>query len=132
MTPGNPGPLVLVVDDDRDTLEMYSLSLELAGMRALTAMTAEDAVALAIEHQPDVVVTDLLLRGNATGSDLCRSLRQDPRTAHIPAVLMTGSSRKTDADDAQAAGCAEVRLKPYLPDALVRDIRTMVARSAAH
>ncbi|MGH9311477.1 MAG: response regulator [Vicinamibacterales bacterium] len=131
MTPGFVRPVVLVVDDDRDTLDMYALFLEFSGIQVLTAATVDAAFALAIAHAPDVVITDLLVQGAATGADLCRQLHEDQRTANIPAILMTGSSRQADAQAAMAAGCAEVRIKPYLPDALVSDIRTILARSSA-
>ncbi len=131
MTSGFVRPMVLVVDDDRDTRDMYSLYLEFSGIDVLTASTVDAAFALAIEHVPDVVITDLLVQGAETGADLCRQLHQDPRTANIPAILMTGSSRKADAEAARAAGCAELRIKPYLPEALVTDVRTMLARPSA-
>lgn len=130
MTSGLVRPVVLVVDDDRDTCDMYSLCLEFSGIQVLTAATVDAAFALALEHVPDVVVTDLLVQGAATGADLCRQLHQDPRTSKIPAILMTGSSRKADAEAARTAGCAEIRIKPYLPDALVSDVRTILARAS--
>lgn len=117
------GPLVLVVDDDQDTREMYAMYLSASGMRVLTASSAEAAMTMALEHVPDVVITDFML-GAANGSDLCRRLRQHARTAHIPSLLLTGASRMADPDQANA--CAGVRLKPYLPDALVDDIHSLV------
>lgn len=108
---------------------MYALYLEYRGMRVLTASTADAAFALAVEHQPDVVITDFLLPGTATGADLCRLLHNDERTAHIPALLMTGSTRKADAEAALGAGCADIRIKPYLPDEMAADIQDLIVRS---
>ena len=119
-------PLVLMVEDDQDTRDMYALFMEFSGLRVLTAGNVDAAVHLAVEHQPDVVVTDFLLGGAGTGADLCRRLHEDERTAHIPAVLVTGSARKSDTEDALRAGCAEIRIKPYLPDALLNDIQRIV------
>jgi two-component system, cell cycle response regulator DivK len=120
-------PLVLVVEDDQDTRDMYAMYLDYCGMTVLTAASVESAFTLAVEHQPDVVVTDYILRGPESGMDLCRRLRQEPRTAHIPSLLMTGSSRSSDTTAALDAGCADVRIKPYLPDSLVADIREIIA-----
>ena len=122
-------PLVLVVEDDQDTRDMYAMYLDFCGMGVITAVSVESAFALAVEHQPDVVVTDFMLRGPESGTDLCRRLRQEARTAHIPALLMTGSSRTADTNAAFDAGCADVRIKPYLPDTLVADIRDIIART---
>jgi CheY-like chemotaxis protein len=119
---------VLVVEDDLDTSDMYALYLGYCGLGVLTAATVDAAFALALEHQPDIVVSDFLLRGSANGADLCKRLHGDERTAHIPALLVTGSTRKADAEAALVAGCAAIRLKPYLPDALVEDIREIIAR----
>ncbi len=121
-------PLVLVVDDDHDTRDMYALFLNFSGMGVLTASSVEAAFVLALEHQPDVVVTDLQLEGAANGVQLCRRLHNDERTMHIPVVLMTGSSSKHDTEAALGAGCAQVRLKPYLPESMVSDVRQIVAR----
>jgi two-component system, cell cycle response regulator DivK len=122
-------PLVLVVEDDPDTRDMYAMYLDFCGMGVLTATTVDSAFTLALEHQPDIVVTDFMLRGPESGTDLCRKLRQEPRTAHIPALLVTGSSRTADTDAARHAGCADVRIKPYLPDTLVADIREIIAKT---
>jgi two-component system cell cycle response regulator DivK len=128
MTSGPISPLVLVVEDDQDTRDMYALFLDFSGMRVLTAASVDAAFGLAVEYQPDIVVTDFVLQGIATGADLCKRLHDDERTAHIPALLLTGSTRKQDAEAAIGAGCSEIRIKPYLPDALVSDILEIIAR----
>ena len=129
MTSARVRPLVLVVEDDIDTRDMYAMYLDFSGMEVLTATSADNAFTLAIEHQPDIVVTDFMLPGRDNGTDLCRRLRQEPRTAHIPSLLVTGSSRTADTTAAIDAGCADVRIKPYLPDTLVADIREIIART---
>src|SRR5690242_3574676 len=108
MASASERPLVLVVEDDPDTRDMYAMYLDFCGMGVLTATSVEAAFALALEHQPDIVVTDFMLRGSESGTDLCRRLRQEPRTAHIPALLVTGSTRTTETDAARHAGCADV------------------------
>jgi two-component system, cell cycle response regulator DivK len=128
MTSGPATPLVLVVEDDQDTRDMYALYLDFCGMRVITASTVDAAFSSAVEQQPHVVITDFILNGVATGADLCKRLHDDERTAHIPTLLVTGSTRKRDAEAATGAGCAEIRIKPYLPDALVNDIRELIAR----
>jgi CheY-like chemotaxis protein len=129
MTSGSVRPVVLIVEDDPDTRDMYALYLEYRGMRVLTATSADEAFALALEHLPDVVITDFVLAGGVTGADLCRLLHNDERTAHIPALLVTGSTRKADAEAALGAGCADIRIKPYLPDDMVTDVLQLLPRS---
>jgi len=121
-------PLVLIVEDDADTRDMYATYLEFSGIAVLSALNAHEAFELAVAHQPQMIVTDYRLGGSATGADLCRHLQEHERTRHIPTLLMTGSSRQQDTDAAIDAGCAQVRLKPYLPDALLNDVREALAR----
>ena len=118
-------PLVLV-DDDRDTREMYCSWLEFAGFEVFSADNAESAFAYAVTHQPRVVVTDHVLKQGSTGAELCRRLKDDARTEHIPTLLMTGVSERTTAEGALDAGCAVVRLKPYLPDAMLADLKAII------
>jgi DNA-binding response OmpR family regulator len=123
-------PLVLVVDDDQDTREMYELFLNMSGYRVLTASDVETAFELALAHVPAIVVTDFMLVGSRKGTDLCRLLKQDHRTEHIPALLVTGSSRRGDAEAALGAGCADIRVKPYPLDDLLIDVRALTSRGA--
>lgn len=115
-------PLVLVVEDDPDTRDMYALFLDFSGVSVITASDADAAFELTVQRRPRMIVTDLFLSGSATGADLCRRIHDDPRTAHIPALLLTGSTRHLDG----LADCAEIRIKPYLPDALVEDIHQIL------
>ena len=102
-----------------------------AGFEVRTAADADTALAIATDWLPDVVIADFLLRGGPNGAELCRWLHADPRTGHIPTLVMTGSTRKADAEAILGAGCADLRTKPYLPDALVTDVRRLAAVSLA-
>jgi CheY-like chemotaxis protein len=118
-------PLVLVVDDDRDTRDMYAMFLDVSGYRVMTVGDADAALHEAIAHVPALVITDFQLPGGPTGADLCRQLKQHPETAHVPALLVTGSTRRSDAEEALGAGCAEIRIKPYHLDALLSDVQAL-------
>jgi two-component system phosphate regulon response regulator PhoB len=123
-------PLVLVVDDDKDTREMYALVLQLSGYRVVAAPDASSALEIALAQEPQLVITDFMLPGGVSGADLCRNLKQHERTAHVPSLLVTGSSRRSDAKLALGAGCADIRVKPYLPDALLRDVQSLTSASS--
>lgn len=117
---------MVLVDDHADTREMYGLWLKQAGFVVFGASEAASAFALALDHLPGVVVTDHLLKIGSTGAELCRRLRDDRRTTHIPTILMTGLADRQTAEEALGAGCTVVRLKPYLPDAMVTDIEALM------
>ncbi len=105
---------------------MYTMWLEHVGFAVFASESADDGFNTALDRQPGVVVTDYILRNGASGADLCRRLKGDPRTEHIPTLLMTGSSERRTVDGALKAGCAIVRLKPYLPDAMLADIDALL------
>jgi two-component system, OmpR family, phosphate regulon response regulator PhoB len=120
-------PMVLLVEDHLDTRDMYTWSLEASGFRVLTAAAADEAFDLAASMRPHIVVTDFWLRGGPSGADLCNRLRDDARTSAIPTLMVTGSTQRQLAEGSLQGSCAVVRLKPYLPDALERDVRALIA-----
>lgn len=120
-------PVVVLVEDHGDTSDMYAESLEFAGFRVHTAATADRGFELAAELHPGIVVTDFWLQGSGSGAELCHRLKHDSRTRRIPTLLVTASSQRKDVERALEQGCAVVRLKPYLPVALARDIRSLLA-----
>jgi DNA-binding response OmpR family regulator len=119
-------PVVLIVEDDQDTRDMYAMYLSHSGIDVLTASNADEAFRLALAGQPQMVITDHRLAGPVTGLDLCQRLHEEPRTAHMPTLLLTGSTQQATPG---GQGCTEVRIKPHLPDALVNDIRDMLSRT---
>jgi len=129
-TPADAVPVqglsLVLVDDDIDTREMYASWLEHAGFEVFSADNAESGFDYAVNHQPRVVVTDHILRHGPTGAELCRRLKDDARTGHIPTLLMTGRAERRTVEGALGAGCAVVRLKPYLPDAMLADLGALI------
>ena len=129
-------PVVLLVEDHVDSRDMYATVLDFAGIDVRVADEASTAFDLAAACLPDVIVTDFTLRGPDDGSALCRRLHADARTAGIPVLVVTGSTRPADFEALAGAGCADIRTKPYLPDALVSDVERLLGvgrqRRAAH
>jgi CheY-like chemotaxis protein len=128
--PPDSGPLVLLVEDSRDTREMYTVALAMSGFRTAEAGTAAQARAAAQALQPDVIVSDLTLP-DGDGCDLCAELAHNPETRGIPTIALTGRSSGEDLDRCAAAGCVRVLVKPCPPDALAEAIRMAISESAA-
>lgn len=89
--------LVLIVDDNEQNAKLARDVLEAAGMSALTATTAADALTVAREQRPDVVLMDLRLP-DLDGLEAARRLRAVEATAHIPVVALTATGAE-DAED---------------------------------
>ena len=114
---GASRPVILLIDDDADTLEMYEIGLSDAGFFPVGTRDAA-SVGLQVDAvNPDVVVTDLQLRGT-TGWNVMRSLKTHARAKTIPVVLLTGYSSEEIDQQAHALGCAAVLTKPCTPDEL--------------
>ncbi len=115
-------PLVLVVDDDRDTRELCMLTLQMSGYRATEADNGQAAIERAHQLHPDVILMDLMLPG-MSGVEACEALKRDPATSEIPIVAVSGHTMLTEPNAGGPAGCSIVVTKPYLPEDLVRAIR---------
>jgi CheY-like chemotaxis protein len=124
--PRAPGARVLIVDDEPDQVEMYSYALEDGGFRVAVAYTGDEAVDRARTLMPDVIVLDVRLP-DMTGWDVCSILKTDPRTEHIPIVILTAMASPTLAQEAANAGCAAHLLKPCYPHELTNTVRSIVA-----
>jgi CheY-like chemotaxis protein len=120
-------PLVLIVDDHDDTRDLYVQGLGLFGFEAIGAADGQQACRRAWEFHPDIVVTDLVLRGG-DGWQLIEDLQRDARTRHIPVVLLTGHAAESLRERAEREGCAGFFVKPCLPDELATELRNVLDR----
>ena len=115
-------PLVLMVDDDVDTRDMYAWSLQARGFDVVGAGTAAKGGDLAERDRPDVVITDFTLPG-ADGFTLASRIRATPAVADTPVILVSGRAFVGSSGERAMELFDRVLLKPVLPDQL---IETMV------
>ena len=102
---------VLIVDDNEKNLKLAQDVLSAAGFRTLGAATGAEAVALAVEHVPDVVLMDLRLP-DMDGTEAARKLEGNERTARIPVVAMSAIRLEGSGDWLEKAGFAGWLEKP--------------------
>jgi len=125
------GPRVLLVEDDGDGRRLYALWLTEAGFSVKEAHNGFQALERALDHVPDVVVTDLNIPG-IDGFELTRRLKLDPRTREVPVIAVTGyAAFQADPERARRAGCDVVLEQPCSPDDLEAAIRTLINTSGA-
>jgi CheY-like chemotaxis protein len=122
----NASPLVLLIDDEPDQIEMYQLALELAAFEVIAAYNGREGIACARDREPDAIVLDLRLP-DMSGWDVCDALRRHAATTKIPIVILTAAATPTLARQAADAGCAACLLKPCFPDELARTVREVIA-----
>ena len=112
------GPLVLCADDDRDILALVGLRLERAGFRVVQASDGQQALDLARELRPDVVVLDVMMP-RLTGTEVLSALRADPDTAGLRVVLLSARAQEADVSRGLDAGADAYLAKPFqAPDLL--------------
>lgn len=128
LTGSHSAALALLVDRDKDTRQMYADFLRSAAWSVDQAGDGREALAKAFSLRPQVIVTETRLPG-INGFDLCGLMRQDPETAGIPIVVVTGDAYPEDVERAHAAGADVVLIKPCLPEHLATEMRRVLAQS---
>ncbi len=104
---------------------MYSESLRSMGFHPTIAASGEEALRIASEAPPAVLVTDLRFKGKMDGVELARRLRENERTKHVRIILLTGATFGDERQRAEASGCDRLLLKPCLPQQLASEIRRL-------
>ncbi len=112
---------VLVADDEPSLLHLVSLRLRRAGYEVLTASNGREALEKAQREHPDLVVTDYLMPG-LSGLELCQKLRHDPKTADIPAIVLTVKGYDVEPHDSRQSGVRRMLDKPFVPRDLLASV----------
>ena len=92
MLPAGP---ILIVDDEEDLLNLLDINLRREGFQTLKATTAADALKLARQRRPALVILDLMLP-DLSGTEVCRRLRSDAATADVPVIMLTAKGEEID------------------------------------
>jgi CheY-like chemotaxis protein len=117
---------VLLVEDSDAIRDAFTILLEDAGYTVLGAGTGEDALRLAADRVPDLMLLDMGLP-DMTGLEVVRRVKADAATAGISVVAVTGRDEDSDRKACLAAGCAAYFVKPVNTQKLVRDLAGLVA-----
>ncbi|HXV67742.1 MAG TPA: response regulator transcription factor [Nitrospira sp.] len=118
---------ILIVEDERDILQLVKLYLEKEGFRTATAMTGPEALKQVKEGTPDLVVLDLMLP-DMDGLEVCRRLRAVPETAMLPIIMLTAKAEESDTIVGLELGADDYVTKPFSPKALVARVKAMLRR----
>lgn len=125
--PDRERPLILLVEDQSDLRHLYAYQLTLSGYDVIEAENGAEAIDRTASHAPDVVLMDLSLPV-VDGWEATRRLKGDERTAHIPVVALTAHDGSGELQRATRAGCDWFVPKPCPPDALIAEVRRVLAR----
>src|SRR4051812_45997475 len=119
---------ILIVDDEPDIGALLAVNLEAEGYDCHLATRGDDALSIALELRPDLVVLDLMLPG-VDGVEVCRQLRKDPRTVTTGIIMLTAKSLPSDRLAGLDAGADDYVDKPFDVDELVARVHASMRRS---
>ena len=120
--------LILVVDDEADLLELVSYNLKKEGFIVDTAADGEKALAQIKKGSYALLILDLMLPG-IQGMELCRMVRNNPTTAHMPIIMLTAKGEEVDRVLGLEMGADDYMTKPFSPRELVARVKAVLRRS---
>jgi two-component system, cell cycle response regulator DivK len=121
---------VLLADDHDDNREALLMVLEASGYQALGARNGAEAVRLAAEHVPDLIVLDLAMPV-MDGREALRQIRSDERTRHVPAIMLTAMALSVTWSELEKEGFDGLLIKPCLPFDFLAEIRRRIGPAEA-
>src|SRR4029450_5098916 len=121
---------ILVIDDEKDLIELVRYNLEKEGFEVIGAPDGESGLKIAAQFQPDVILVDVMLPG-IDGLDVCRLLRSSNRTARSPVIRLTQKSAESDRVVGLELGADDYVTKPFSPRELGARVKAVLRRTAA-
>lgn len=118
---------IFVVEDEKDLVELLTYNLEKDGYRVLSEMDGEAALKRIPEKMPDLVLLDLMLP-KVDGLTVCKTLKSNPKTNHIPVVMLTAKGEESDKIVGLELGADDYVTKPFSVKELLARVRAVLRR----
>lgn len=116
---------ILVVDDDKEIREIISFVLRRTGFEVIVANNGLQVQQMVLQRLPDLILLDVMMPGE-DGYHLCRSLRRDPLTQHIPIMIMTAHAEDIYQRISQDVGASQHITKPFHPLDLAEKVKALL------
>jgi two-component system phosphate regulon response regulator PhoB len=121
--------LILVVEDEKDLLDLMLFNLKQGGFDTLAASDGQQALELLRHRIPDLIMLDLMLPG-VPGTEVCRQLKSSPRTKHVPVIMVTARGEEVDRVVGFELGADDFVSKPFSLRELLLRVRAVLRRGA--
>jgi two-component system phosphate regulon response regulator PhoB len=119
---------ILVIEDEKDLVELISFNLEKEGFRVLTAREGPAGLESARSHTPDLIILDLMLPG-INGIEICKILKKNEKTARIPVIMLTAKGEEIDRVVGFEVGADDYMVKPFSNRELLLRIKAVLRRA---
>jgi DNA-binding response OmpR family regulator len=120
---------VLVIDDEKDLLELVRYNLEKEHLDVITAGDGASGLEIGLKHKPDLVLLDLMMPG-MNGLEVCKQLRADARTKRVPIIMLTAKAAETDKIVGLEMGADDYITKPFSVRELLARVRAVLRRAS--
>lgn len=121
---------VLIIEDDKDILNLVAWHLKAADYEVLKAEDGVSGLDVALREKPDLIILDLMLPG-MDGLDVCKSLKRNKETGPIPIIMLTARGEEADRIVGLELGADDYVVKPFSPRELVLRVQAVMRRTAA-
>jgi phosphate regulon transcriptional regulator PhoB len=119
---------ILIIDDEKDIVDLISYNLEKEGFTALKAYDGEDALKLVKAKRPDLIILDLMLPG-MRGLEVCKFIRKNPETETLPIIMLTAKGDQVDKILGLEMGADDYITKPFNVRELIARIHAVMRRT---
>ena len=118
---------ILIAEDERDIRDLITYTLQFAGYEVVSAGDGEEAVKLALQEIPDLVLLDVRMP-RMTGYEACKAIKADEKTKGIPVVFLSAKGQEAEIQAGMQAGAVEYMVKPFSPDQLTALVQVVLAK----
>ena len=118
---------VLIIEDEKDIVKMLDYNLRKEGFRIFSANNGEDGLDMARRENPDLILLDLMLP-EMDGLDVCKAVKNDAKTTHIPIIILTAKAQESDKVVGLELGADDYVTKPFSPRELIARIKAVLRR----
>jgi two-component system, OmpR family, alkaline phosphatase synthesis response regulator PhoP len=125
----NSSKTILVADDESHILHVVSLKLRNAGFKVVTARDGQEAMELAQQEKPDLLITDYHMP-QLSGLELCQRLKASAETSNIPAIMLTARGYHLEPADTEKNGILRMLSKPFSPRHLLATVNEVLEQMA--
>jgi DNA-binding response OmpR family regulator len=118
---------ILIADDERDIRDLVAFTLKFAGHEVVVATNGEEALNLAPEVMPELILMDVRMP-RMTGYEACQKMKEDERIKDIPVVFLSAKGQEAEIQTGMQMGAEEYLLKPFAPNELIERVNQILER----